>query len=454
MTDMAWKPPVHPEGRRDEAEARDSSRRELWIGGGIAAAFFVGLLGWAALTPMDAGAYAQGVVAVSGNRQAVQHRDGGIVTALDVVEGQQVTKGQALLTISASDLIGVERGLTGQVIALLAQRARLDAERSGAASVATPAEFDALDPNDRSFADDAMRGQRMLFQARRNAVRTERDVLGQRVRQHSQQISGVNHQMRANQEQQRLIGEELTGLRPLVAKGFVSINRVRSIERAAAELSGNYGAYQADVARSSEAIGEARMQMISLDKQMIEQVATQLRDVQVRLDELQPKLVAVREQLNRSVVRAPAGGRVVGLKIFTVGGVVSPGETLMEIVPQDRRLVIDGRVSPNDADDLRIGMETQIRFTALQERNMPILHGRISKISADSVEDERTGTQFFRVEIAVPAGELAKLRNIRSDGGLRAGLPVEIIIPLRERSALSYLVSPIVQSLWVAGREN
>ncbi|RHW18576.1 HlyD family type I secretion periplasmic adaptor subunit [Sphingomonas gilva] len=451
---MAWKPPVHPEGRRDEAEARDSSRRELWIGGGIAAAFFVGLLGWAALTPMDAGAYAQGVVAVSGNRQAVQHRDGGIVTALDVVEGQQVTKGQALLTISASDLIGVERGLTGQVIALLAQRARLDAERSGAASVATPAEFDALDPNDRSFADDAMRGQRMLFQARRNAVRTERDVLGQRVRQHSQQISGVNHQMRANQEQQRLIGEELTGLRPLVAKGFVSINRVRSIERAAAELSGNYGAYQADVARSSEAIGEARMQMISLDKQMIEQVATQLRDVQVRLDELQPKLVAVREQLNRSVVRAPAGGRVVGLKIFTVGGVVSPGETLMEIVPQDRRLVIDGRVSPNDADDLRIGMETQIRFTALQERNMPILHGRISKISADSVEDERTGTQFFRVEIAVPAGELAKLRNIRSDGGLRAGLPVEIIIPLRERSALSYLVSPIVQSLWVAGREN
>lgn len=454
MTDMAWKPPVHPEGWRNEAEAHDSSRRELWIGGGIAAAFFIGLLGWAALTPMDAGAYAQGVVAVSGNRQAVQHRDGGIVTALDVVEGQRVAKGQALLKISASDLIGVERGLTGQVIALLAQHARLDAERSGASSVVTPAEFEALDPKDRAYAEDAMRGQRMLFQARRNAVRTERDVLGQRVRQHSQQINGVNHQMRANQEQQRLIAEELTGLRPLVTKGFVSINRVRSIERAAAELNGNYGAYQADVARSSEAIGEARIQMISLDKQMIEQVATQLRDVQVRLDELQPKLVAVREQLNRSVVRAPASGRIVGLKIFTVGGVVSPGETLMEIVPQDRKLVIDGRVSPNDADDLRIDMETQIRFTALQERNMPILHGRISKISADSVEDERTGTQFFRVEIAVPVSELAKLRNIRSDGGLRAGLPVEIIIPLRERSALSYLVSPIVQSLWVAGREN
>lgn len=454
MNDMTWAPPAGAYGDQDEDAAIDTPRRELWIGGGIAAAFFVGLLGWAAVTPLDAGAYAQGIVAVSGSRQAVQHRDGGIVTAINVIEGQQVAKGDVLLKISASELIAIERGLTGEVIALLAQRARLIAERGGFSRIAAPPEFAALAPKDRPLAADALQGQRLLFEARRNSIHTERGVLSQRMRQHSEQINGFNHQMLSNRDQQRLIGDELQGLRGLVSKGFVSINRIRAIERNAAELDGNYGSYRADVARSSEAIGETRMQMVALDKQKMEEVATQMRDVQIRLDELQPKLIAAREQLERSTVRAPAGGRVVGLKMFTVGGVASAGETLMEIVPQDRALVIEGKASPTDADDLRPGMETQVRFSALQERNMPILMGRISKISADSFEDQRTGVHFFRIEVLVSPAERAKLRRIRTDGGLKAGLPVEIMIPLRKRTALAYLTEPLLQSLWIAGREN
>ena len=274
------------------------------------------------------------------------------------------------------------------------------------------------------------------------------------MRQHSEQINGYSYQMNSNKVQQQLISEELDGLRTLLPKGFVSINRVRGMERSAAELDGSYGAYRADIARSSEAIGEAQMQMVGIDQQMLEEVATAKQAGQVRLDELQPKLIAVREQLARSTVRAPAGGRVVGLKIFTVGGVVSAGETLMEIVPQDRALVIDGKASPTDADDLAPGMKTQIRFTALQERNLPILVGQISKISADSFEDERSGLRYFKIELVVPPSELAKLRRVRKDGGLRAGLPVDIMIPLRKRTALSYLIEPLTQTLWMAGREN
>jgi HlyD family secretion protein len=454
MNDMTWAPPAGAYGDQDDDAAIDTPRRELWIGGGIAGAFFVGLLGWAALTPLDAGAFAQGIVAVSGSRQAVQHRDGGIVTAINVVEGQQVAKGDVLLKISASELIAVERGLTGEVIALLAQRARLMAERGGFSRITAPPEFAALAPKDRPLAADALQGQRLLFEARRNSIQTERGVLGQRLRQHSEQINGFNHQMRSNRDQQRLIGDELQGLRGLVSKGFVSINRIRAIERNAAELDGNYGSYRADVARSSEAIGETRMQIVGLDKQRMEEVAAQMRDVQVRLDELQPKLIAAREQLERSTVRAPASGRVVGLKMFTVGGVAAGGETLMEIVPQDRALIIEGKASPTDADDLRPGMATQVRFSALQERNMPILMGRLSKISADSFEDQRTGTHFFRIEVLVPPAERAKLRRIRTDGGLKAGLPVEIMIPLRKRTAFAYLTEPLMQSLWIAGREN
>lgn len=452
MNDMMWKPPLMTD--TEDQDFADRPHRELRLGGAIVALFFVGLLGWAAMTPLDAGAYAQGVIAVSGSRQAVQHRDGGIVTALHIVEGQTVTKGQALLKISASELVATERGMTGEVIALLAQRARLTAEQNGLRGVAEPVEFAGFAPEDRALAAEALRGQRLLFEARHNSLQTQRGVLGQRMRQHSEQINGYAYQMRSNKEQQRLIGEELDGLRTLLPKGYVSINRVRGMERTAAELDGSYGSYRADIARSSEAIGEARMQVVALDKQMMEEVATQMREGQIRLDELQPKLVAVREQLARSTVRAPTSGRVVGLKIFTVGGVVGAGDMLMEIVPQDRALVIEGKASPTDADDLRPGMETQVRFTALQERNLPILMGRISKISADSFEDERTGMRFFKIEAIVPPAELAKLRRVRQDGGLRAGLPVDVMIPLRKRTALSYLIEPLTQTLWMAGREN
>lgn len=437
-----------------EGEALDSGATEMRLGGTIAALFFVGLLGWAALTPLDAGAFAQGLVAVSGNRQAVQHRDGGVITALNVHEGKTVRKGDVLLRISASELVASERSTTAEILTLQAQRMRLLAERDHAPAMSEPAEFARLSKEDRALADEAMRAQRLLFQARRNAIGIERSVLDQRIRQHAEQIHGYGSQIASNRKQQALIGDELAGLKGLVDRGFVSINRIRAIERSAAALDGEHGSYRADIARSSEAIGEARMQSVSLDKQMLEEVAGQLRDVQMRLDELQPKLIATREQLARSIVRAPASGRVVGLKLFTVGGVVNPGETVMEIVPQDRALVIEARVAPNDADDIRPGMSTQVRFTALQERNLPILHGRIVKISADSFEDDRTGMRYFNAEVIVPPAELAKIRKVRADGGIRAGLMAEVMVPLRKRTALAYLMEPLTQTLWRAGREH
>lgn len=453
MNYMKWDDDFGP-AASDETGREDSPRKEFRLGAAIAGAFFVGLLGCAAFIPLDAGAYAEGVVAVSGNRQAVQHRDGGIVTSLHVKEGQLVSKGDVLLTISASELLAAERGQAGEVIALFAERARLLAERDGLGQIAEPAEFGDLSPEDRILADDAMRGQRLLFQARRNSIQAERGVLSQRSRQQSEQIGGYEHQMASNREQRRLIGEELAALEPLVSRGFVSLNRVRALERTAAELDGNYGAYQADIARTGEAIGEARLQIVSIERQMLEQVATQLREVQVRLDELMPRLAATREQLARARVRAPASGRVVGLNAFTVGGVVAPGATVMEIVPQDRRLLIEAKASPTDADDLRVGMATQIRFSALQERNLPIFQGTISNVSADSFEDERTGQRFFRIQVQVPPEELSVIRQFREDGGLRPGLPAEVMVPLRKRTALSYLVEPLTQTLWRAGREH
>lgn len=452
MNDMSWKLPAVPAG--PDEDASDAPRSEIKRGAVIGGLFFLALLGGAAMVPMDAGAYAEGVVAVSGNRQAVQHREGGIVTRLNVREGQMVKRGDVLIQISASDIVASERALTAEVIALLAQRQRLLAEHGGLSSVSEPEEFGSLPDGDRKFAEDALEGQRMLFRARRQAMAAERGVLSQRTRQQAEQIGGFQHQIRSNQEQRRLIAAELEGLRELVSQGFVSINRIRALERTQAELEGSHGAYQADIARTSEAIGEARLQVMSMERQWLEEVSTQLREVQLRLDEIRPKQIAAREQLARSLVRAPAAGRVVGLNVFTEGGVIAPGATVMEIVPQDKRLLIDAKVSPTDADDLSVGMTTQIRFPALQERNIPVLHGKIANVSADSLEDERTGARFFRIQVAVPPEELATLRKVRADGALRAGLPAQVIIPLRKRTALTYLVEPLTQTLWRAGREH
>ena len=436
------------------AAPEEKPRREVAVGGAAIGLFFVGLLGFAAAVPLDAGAYAEGVVAVSGNRQAVQHRDGGIVTDIAVTEGQLVRKGDVLLTVSASELIASERGTAGEVMSLMAMRARMKAEMAGLGRIPEPPEFADLPEGDKALAREALQGQRLLFEARRRSLAAEFDVLSQRMRQHAEQIGGYRHQMRANVEQQGLISDEIEGLRELLPKGHVSINRLRAMERAASELKGNYGNYVAEAARSAEARSEARMQMVSLEKQLLTEVATQLRDVQVRLDELQPKLASLREQLARATVRAPASGRIVGLKVFTEGGVVAAGDTLMEVVPQDRQLVVEGKAAPADADDLRPGMPTQVRFSGLHERNLPILLGRLTKISADSMEDERTGQRYFKIEVVVPPEQLRMIRQVRPDGGLQAGMPAEVMIPLRKRSALEYLVEPVTQSLWRAGREH
>jgi HlyD family type I secretion membrane fusion protein len=426
---------------------------ELRKGGVIAGLFFVGLLGSAALIPLDAGAMADGVIAVSGNRQAVQHRDGGIVTRLNVSEGQMVAQGDLLLQISASELIAAERGMTGEAVALQALRARLLAERANLLSVDVPAAFENLAAEDKMLADEAMLGQTMMFEARINSIATERSVLQQRIKQHSEQIAGAEHQIASTHVQQRLMVEELDGLRTLVPNGYVAINRIREMERRAAEMEGKEGSHRSEIARLGEAIGEARLQILSLERQRSEEVAAELRDVQVRLDEILPKLTSVREQIARATVRAPTSGQVVGLQVFTEGGVVAAGATLMEIVPRDRSLVIAAKASPTDADDLAIGMHTQIRFPALQEKSIPIIGGLISKVSADSFEDERTGKHYFEIEVMVPPEQLAKLQAYRADGGIRAGLPAEVMVPMRKRTALAYLIEPITQTVWRAGRE-
>jgi HlyD family secretion protein len=420
----------------------------------IAIAFFVVFLGWAALVPLDAGVNAAGQVAVLGNRQTVQHKDGGIVTAIHVREGQHVKAGDVLIELSAPELKASERALTSDYLTLLAQRARLLAERSGQHDFAPPAEFATLSPDDRIIADQVMQLQRSEMHARSGAVSAQQSVLGQRASQLVEQQSGYTQQRASLIEQQRLIGEELDGLKKIAEKGFASMNRVRELERQEAELKGQQASMEAEYARAGEGIGETKMQSLSVSRDRLEQVESDLKDTQSKLSETLPKLVATREQLEHSLVRAPVTGQVVGLDVFTIGGVVAPGQKLMDIVPDGRELVIQAQLKPTDADDAYPGQKAQVRFLSIHNRWLPLLTGTVRTVSADSFTDEKTGRSYFKTEIVVPEPELNRVRSVLGNGELRPGLPVDAVLKVRKRTALEYLLEPLTGALWRSGHEE
>ena len=440
-----------PAGR--EAVAGDPER-EIRLGTTMAILFFVLFLGWAAFMPLDAGVHATGTIAVAGNRQSVQHRDGGVVTAIHVREGQHVRAGDVLIELSAPELKASERALTSDYLTLLAQRARLLAERTGQRNFAPPPEFASLSPADREIAAQVMQLQRSEMLARSGSISAQQSVLGQRAQQLVQQQSGYSKQRQALIEQQRLIAEELAGLKTIAEKGFASMNRVRALERAQADLKGQEAQMVSESARAGEGIGETRMQSLSVSRGRLEQVETDLKDTQSKLSETLPKLVATREQLERSQVRAPATGQVVGLQVFTVGGVVAPGQKLMDVVPDGRELVIQAQLNPSDADDAFAGQSAQIRFVSVHNRTLPLFSGTVRTVSADSFTDEKTGRANFRAEIVVPDNELRKVQSVLGRGELRPGLPVEAVLAVRKRTALQYLLEPLTGALWRSGRED
>lgn len=429
--------------RFETAPAPDDPTRDIRIGAGVSILFFVVLLGWAALAPLDAAVSANGVISVLGNRQAVQHPTGGVVTALSVREGQEVHRGDVLIELSAPETLAAERSLTGDYFMLVAQRARLLAEQAGQSSFVVPAEFASVAPGDRTLAESALRMQQGEMSARAASLSAQQSVLSQRAAQLREQQTGYVQQRKTLVEQRHILNDELAGLKEIAAKGFASMTRVRALEQAEADLRGQEAGMTAEMARAGQGIGETRMQSLSLVRDTQRQIAADLGETEAKLSEVLPKLVAAREQLERAKIRAPATGHVVGLTIFTVGGVVAPGQTLMEIVPDDKTLVVQAQISPADADDVYPGQEAQLRFESVHDRSLPLIAARVRTISADRFTDEKTGRPYFRAEIEVRPEQFREVQSVLGRGQLRPGLPVGVMLSVRKRSALQYIFDPL-----------
>lgn len=432
----------------------DDPGRDIRSGLIIAALFFVVFLGWAAFARLDAAAMAPGRLAVSGQRQTVQHREGGVVSQILVKEGAQVEEGQVLIRLAGTDVRAQERALSAQAISLLAQRSRLYAEQTGQNSISPPPEFASLPPEDRAAAAEALKIQRAQLRTRASVVAAQRGALGQKTAQANSQGTGYSRQLASTNEQLRLINEELDGMREAADKGFVSKNRIRALERAKAELEGQRGQYSATIAQSAGQASESQLQSLEAQSNYMERVATELRDVENSLNDVLPKLNAARDQLARTEIRAPVSGSVVGLTVFTPGGVIEPGQKLMDIVPERAPLTIEARLSTSDGDDVHRGQEALLRFESLHERTLPALRGQVTRVSADAFTDDKTGASFYTAEVTVPLSELKKIEEVRGADVLRAGLPVVVEIPLRKRTALQYAFEPLTASFKRAFREH
>jgi HlyD family secretion protein len=400
-----------------------------------------GMGGWAATAELSGAVVAHGLVVVDSYVKKVQHPTGGVVGEIRVKDGERVAAGDLVVrldeTVTRANLAVVTKGLDQ----LAARQGRLEAERDGLPAIKVLKELEAR-ASDPEIAG-LMAGEERLFELRREARAGLRAQLRERIEQLKEQIGGLQDQTSSKADEIRLIKDELSGVRELWRKNLVPISRVTQLEREATRLRGERGQLIATIAQAKGKISETELQIIQIDQDLRSEVAKELRELESKAAELTEKRVAAEDQLKRIDIRAPQDGIVHELAIHTVGGVIAPGDPLMLIVPERDELAMEVRVAPQDIDQLRIGQEAALRFTAFNQRTTPEIKGTVSRIAADLTQDQKTGQSFYTVRIAAAEGEMVHLKGLK----LVPGMPLEAFIRTGERTALSYLVKPLSDQL-------
>ncbi len=399
----------------------------------------IGGLGvWSVYTRLAGAVVASGLIEVESNRQVIQHPDGGVVGEILAKDGETVKAGQALIQFDDTLLRSELAIIDGQLSELSARKARLVAERDGAAEIMFDhalLELAALDDEVKEQVD----GQQNLFEARRSSTEQETEQLGEQILQNKAEISGAQAQLEALHIQMDLFGNELRDQQVLLEKGLAQSVRVSALQRERADLLGNIGGLEANIARIKGQIAALNIEILRLGTSRREEAITTLRDLQYRQIELAERKLGLVERLDRLGVRAPVSGVVYGSAVFAVRSVVQAGAPIMYVIPQDQPLVIAGRIEPIHIDQVYLGQPAGLRFSAFEQRVTPELTGHVTAVSADAFTDEVTGQTYYRVEVLPDEGEMAKL----GDKTVLPGMPVEIFIKTDERTPLSYLTKPL-----------
>jgi len=414
----------------------------------IIALAFGGFGAWAATSPLASAAIAPGFVTVEGNRKTVQHLEGGIISEILAAEGDRVEAGQVLVRLDPTRIQAVRDLLRGRMQAAQALEARLIAERDGHEAVAFPDDLTAQ-AGDAATAE-ILKGQLNLFGARRDALRGQVSVLKQRIVQHKEQIGGVRAQISSKREQLALVAEEREGIETLFKKGIAPKPKLLAAKRAEARLRGEIGEHVSEVAELKQRSGETELRIIDLQNRFLEGVVTDLRATQDSIAELTDRLRAQEDVLHRLEIRAPQEGIVVGLKFFTAGGVIPPGAPILDIVPENEKLIIQVQIKSTDIDVVHVGLPAQVRLSAFALRTTPLVDATVVNVSADRFVSDLDGSSFYRATVEINPGEMEALDGIE----LQPGMPVEVLIETGTQTALSYLMSPITSNIHRALRED
>jgi membrane fusion protein, type I secretion system len=391
---------------------------------------------WAAFAPLDSASNAPGVVAVKGKRKTVQHYEGGIVKEILVSEGEVVEQNQPLIILNDTQFSGELGVLLGQFYAVKALEVRLGTERDDLDEITFPPELNVED----NRAVEAKQNQRQIFIARKNARQGEKEVLEQRIIQFQSQIEGLEALVRSQEEMSESFQQEIADLSALLDEGFVEKTRVIELQRNLSRIMGEMAEQRASIAQTKVRIGETRLEILQLNKRFKTEVVDELSKVQAQVFDLEERITVLKDKVERTVVRAPVSGKVLGLNAHTIGGVIQGGIPLLDIVPESHELIIDAKVPPSDIDRVQPGMEANIRFSAFKKRTTPVFPGRLVKVAPDRQVDEESGAPYYAATIELTEEGRKMLENGELE--LVAGMPAEVLIRTGERTLLQYLTQP------------
>ena len=426
---------------------RWSTRKPMTLGL-IALLILVGGFGtWAVLAQISGAVITTGQIEVDRNRQVIQHQDGGIVEEIVVDEGDVVEAGQTLIRLDASILKSELAVVEGQLFEILARRARLEAERDGLDALT----FDPLLDEGGEEAAALKQGQERLFGARKESIQRSEEQLTQQRAQIERQLEGIAAQRAALETQQGIVEKELAEQIDLRDRGLTQEARVTALQRETADLLGRLGELSSSEAQALERMTEIEIQILGLATTQREEAITRLRDLQFNELDLSEQRRTLRLQLDRLDIRAPVSGIVYGLQVFTPQSVIRPADPVMFLVPQDRPLVIATQVQPTDIDQIFVGQDVTLRFSAFDQRQTPELNGTITLVSADAFEDESSRLTYYRAEVQMKEGEAERLPEGMT---LIPGMPVEAFVRTAERSPINYLVKPLSDYFAKAFRES
>ena len=406
--------------------------------------FGIGIVGiWATLMPLSGAVIVPGTLVVESDVKKIQHPSGGVVANIPVRDGMHVQAGDLLLHLDETQLRANSQVVTQQLDQTRVRLARLIAERDGIDEPQMPREMA------NRLNDDAVKrlwaSEISLFNSRAAARRNAKELLQSHVGQLGEQISGLDAQVKSKAAQHDLISGELEGVDSLYQKGLVPLTRKASLQREAARLDGERGQVVSAIAEAKSKISEAELQAVKIDHEFRTEVMKDLREAQDKEAELVEKSIAAADLLRRVDLRSPTNGIVHQLSAHTIGGVITPGEVIMEIVPESDELQIEAKLPPQDVDHVHRGQQTYIRFSAFNQRITPQLEGVVSYVSADLSRDRQPNANaaYYTVRVTLPPSERHRLGSIQ----LVSGMPVEVFLQTGSRTMMSYLLKPITDQL-------